>query len=101
MYDYIKSQDVILSFRCFSGIFWSNFYLLYIYTELIEVCQISKPYTDTMDINTNSCRVIYKVPDQLFEVSTKLRRQMINEDLSNFFCQINKLIDIDGFSFKM
>lgn len=56
-----------------------------------------------MDINTNSCRVIYKVPDQLFEVSTKLhvRRQMINEDLSNLFCQINKLIDIDGFSFKM
>lgn len=54
-----------------------------------------------MDINTNSCRVIYKVPDQLFEVSTKLRRQMINEDLINFFCQIDKLIDIDGFSFKM
>lgn len=54
-----------------------------------------------MDMNMNSCRVIYKVSDQLFEVSTKLRRQMINEDLSNFFCQINKLIDIDGFSFKM
>lgn len=49
-------------------------FIYYIHTELIKVCQISKPYTDTMDINTNSCRVIYKVSDQLFEVSTKLRR---------------------------
>lgn len=76
-------------------------FIYYIHTELIKVCQISTRYTDTMDINTNSCRVIYKVSDQLFEVSTKLRRQMINEDLSIFLCQINKLIDIDGFSFKM
>lgn len=76
-------------------------FIYYIHTELIKVCQISTRYTDTMDMNMNSCRVIYKVSDQLFEVSTKLRRQMINEDLSIFLCQINKLIDIDGFSFKM
>lgn len=88
MYDYYKkSLRMFLSVFAVSMEFSDQIVTCFIH-ELIKACQISTRYTDTVDINTNSCRVIYIVSDQLFEVSTKLWQQMINEDLNKFLCQI-------------